>query len=147
MLGDCGGGSAGAARSFHSLKGDVLVLPRPRHGVEFADTDHPGGDGVAHLVPVEVELGGVLVELTLALECVVGLGHHERIEQPGVGEGVATGGDVGLVRATGAEIEAVISGRQPEDCEEAAGATRIKRLRDALGNQMMASERINCVIL
>ena len=38
---------------------------------------------------------------------------------------------------TGAEIEAVISGRSATDCEEAAGATRIKRLRDALGNQMI----------
>lgn len=39
---------------------------------------------------------------------------------------------------TGAEIEAVISGRAREDCEEAAGATRIKRLRDSLGNQMIS---------
>jgi len=39
---------------------------------------------------------------------------------------------------TGAEIEAVISGRNAVDCEEAAGATRIKRLRDTLGNQMMS---------
>ncbi len=39
---------------------------------------------------------------------------------------------------TGAEIEAVISGRASEDCEEAAGATRIKRLRDTLGNQMIS---------
>ncbi len=39
---------------------------------------------------------------------------------------------------TGAEIEAVISGRKAEDCEEAAGATRIKRLRDTLGNQMIS---------
>ncbi|MEM9475455.1 MAG: helix-turn-helix domain-containing protein [Pseudomonadota bacterium] len=39
---------------------------------------------------------------------------------------------------TGAEIEGVISGRDAADCEEAAGATRIKRLRDALGNQMVA---------
>lgn len=38
---------------------------------------------------------------------------------------------------SGAEIEAVISGRSASDCEEAAGATRIKRLRDALGNQMV----------
>ena len=38
---------------------------------------------------------------------------------------------------SGAEIEAVISGRAASDCEEAAGATRIKRLRDALGNQMV----------
>lgn len=39
---------------------------------------------------------------------------------------------------TGAQIEAVISGRSEADCDEAAGATRIKRLRDALGNQMVS---------
>lgn len=39
---------------------------------------------------------------------------------------------------SGAEIEAMISGRSAADCEEAAGATRIKRLRDALGNQMVS---------
>ncbi|RFP90883.1 hypothetical protein DZK27_00980 [Rhodobacteraceae bacterium 63075] len=39
---------------------------------------------------------------------------------------------------TGSEIEAVISGRAAADCEEAAGATRIKRLRDGLGNQLVA---------
>lgn len=39
---------------------------------------------------------------------------------------------------SGAEIEAVISGRDPSDCEEAAGATRIKRLRDTLGNQLVS---------
>ena len=40
---------------------------------------------------------------------------------------------------TGAQIEAVISGRAAADCEEAAGATRIKRLRDALGNQLISA--------
>ncbi len=39
---------------------------------------------------------------------------------------------------TGAQIEAVISGRDSADCDEAAGATRIKRLRDALGNQLVS---------
>ncbi len=39
---------------------------------------------------------------------------------------------------TGAQIEAMISGKALEDCEEAAGATRIKRLRDALGNQLVS---------
>jgi len=34
---------------------------------------------------------------------------------------------------SGAEIESVISGRNAADCDEAAGATRIKRLRDTLG--------------
>ena len=46
---------------------------------------------------------------------------------------------------TGAEIEAVISGKPPADCEEAAGATRIKRLRDALGNQMVAELLIRTI--
>lgn len=39
---------------------------------------------------------------------------------------------------SGAQIEAVISGRDPSQCDEAAGATRIKRLRDTLGNQMVS---------
>lgn len=39
---------------------------------------------------------------------------------------------------SGAEIEAVVSGRIAADCDEAAGATRIKRLRDTLGNQMVS---------
>lgn len=38
---------------------------------------------------------------------------------------------------TGAQIEAVITGKPESDCEEAAGATRIKRLRDTLGNQIV----------
>ena len=46
---------------------------------------------------------------------------------------------------SGAEIVAVISGRRPEDCEEASGATRIKRLRDALGNQIVAELLIKTV--
>ena len=39
---------------------------------------------------------------------------------------------------TGAQIEGVISGRDSSECDEAAGATRVKRLRDALGNQMVS---------
>jgi DNA-binding winged helix-turn-helix (wHTH) protein len=39
---------------------------------------------------------------------------------------------------TGVAIEAMISGKGEADCEEAAGATRIKRLRDSLGNQMVS---------
>ena len=39
---------------------------------------------------------------------------------------------------SGVEIEAMISGRDASDCEEAAGATRIKRLRDMLGNQLVS---------
>ncbi|SMP01513.1 winged helix-turn-helix domain-containing protein [Shimia sagamensis] len=39
---------------------------------------------------------------------------------------------------SGVELESVISGKPSTDCEEAAGATRIKRLRDSLGNQMVS---------
>jgi DNA-binding winged helix-turn-helix (wHTH) protein len=39
---------------------------------------------------------------------------------------------------SGAQIEGVISGRDASMCDEAAGATRIKRLRDTLGNQMVS---------
>lgn len=39
---------------------------------------------------------------------------------------------------SGAEIEAMITGKPATDCDEAAGATRIKRLRDTLGNQMVS---------
>ncbi|MGB3246942.1 MAG: hypothetical protein WBB25_20590 [Sulfitobacter sp.] len=39
---------------------------------------------------------------------------------------------------SGSEIEGVISGRNAADCDEAAGATRIKRLRDTLGNQIVS---------
>jgi len=39
---------------------------------------------------------------------------------------------------SGAAIEAMISGKLESDCDEAAGATRIKRLRDHLGNQMVS---------
>ncbi|MDR5652373.1 winged helix-turn-helix domain-containing protein [Ruixingdingia sedimenti] len=46
---------------------------------------------------------------------------------------------------TGAEIEAMISGRSAADCDEAAGATRIKRLRDALGNQLVSELLVKTV--
>lgn len=38
---------------------------------------------------------------------------------------------------TGAQLESVISGKREADCDEASGATRIKRLRDSLGNQIV----------
>lgn len=40
---------------------------------------------------------------------------------------------------SGAQIEAMITGRRAEECDEASGATRIKRLRDALGNQLVTA--------
>ncbi len=47
---------------------------------------------------------------------------------------------------SGVEIEAMISGRDPSDCEEAAGATRIKRLRDALGNQLISDLLVKTIV-
>lgn len=46
---------------------------------------------------------------------------------------------------TGARLESLISGRPEPDCDEAAGATRIKRLRDALGNQLVAALLVKTV--
>jgi len=46
---------------------------------------------------------------------------------------------------TGAQIEGVISGRDASDCDEAAGATRVKRLRDALGNQLVTELLVKTV--
>jgi DNA-binding winged helix-turn-helix (wHTH) protein len=40
---------------------------------------------------------------------------------------------------TGAQIESTVSGKPEASCEEAAGATRIKRLRDAMGNQIVTA--------
>jgi DNA-binding winged helix-turn-helix (wHTH) protein len=39
---------------------------------------------------------------------------------------------------TGAALESVITGKRESDCDEASGATRIKRLRDSLGNQIVS---------
>jgi DNA-binding winged helix-turn-helix (wHTH) protein len=39
---------------------------------------------------------------------------------------------------SGAQIEAMVSGKPETDVDEAAGATRIKRLRDSLGNQIVS---------
>ncbi len=46
---------------------------------------------------------------------------------------------------SGAEIEAMITGRDAADCDEGSGVTRIKRLRDALGGQMVAALLVRTV--
>lgn len=46
---------------------------------------------------------------------------------------------------SGAELEALISGKDAADCDEAAGAMRIKRLRDALGNQLMSEVLVRTI--
>lgn len=46
---------------------------------------------------------------------------------------------------TGAALEAVISGRDASECDEAAGATRIKRLRDMLGNQLVSEVLVKTI--
>ncbi|MCB1368668.1 MAG: response regulator transcription factor [Rhodobacteraceae bacterium] len=46
---------------------------------------------------------------------------------------------------SGIDIEAMITGKDRTDCDEAAGATRIKRLRDALGNQLVSELLIKTI--
>jgi len=46
---------------------------------------------------------------------------------------------------SGVDLEAMISGKDRSECEEAAGATRIKRLRDALGNQIVSELLIKTI--
>lgn len=45
----------------------------------------------------------------------------------------------------GAELEALISGKQAVDCDEASGAMRIKRLRDGLGNQLLSEVLVRTI--
>ena len=45
----------------------------------------------------------------------------------------------------GAELEALISGKDATECDEAAGAMRIKRLRDALGNQLLSEVLVRTI--
>jgi DNA-binding winged helix-turn-helix (wHTH) protein len=46
---------------------------------------------------------------------------------------------------SGVDLEAMITGKDKSDCEEAAGATRIKRLRDHLGNQIVSELLIKTI--
>ncbi|MFQ5438166.1 MAG: transcriptional regulator [Paracoccaceae bacterium] len=46
---------------------------------------------------------------------------------------------------SGVDLEAMISGKNSSECEEAAGATRIKRLRDTLGNQFVSELLIRTI--
>ncbi len=46
---------------------------------------------------------------------------------------------------SGVELESMITGKPASDCEEAAGATRIKRLRDHLGNQIVSELLIKTI--
>ncbi len=46
---------------------------------------------------------------------------------------------------SGVDLEAMITGKDRTDCEEAAGATRIKRLRDHLGNQIVSELLIKTI--
>jgi len=45
----------------------------------------------------------------------------------------------------GAELEALISGKDASDCDEASGAMRIKRLRDGLGNQLLSQVLVRTI--
>jgi len=46
---------------------------------------------------------------------------------------------------SGVDLEAMITGKDKSECDEAAGATRIKRLRDHLGNQIVSELLIKTI--
>jgi hypothetical protein len=46
---------------------------------------------------------------------------------------------------TGTALESILSGKNEIDCDDNAGAMRIKRLRDNLGGQIIASKFIRHV--
>ena len=87
-----------------------------RSGIQVSSLIVSRGDGKIYLNNMEFALTSAAVE-TLAVLC------EARMDDEFL---------------TGVDLEAMITGKNKADCEEAAGATRIKRLRDALGNQLVA---------
>lgn len=94
-----------------------------RQGIQVASLSINREEKIVNLNDMEFKLTGAAIETLSVLA-------EARMD-----------GDV----LSGAEIEAVISGKDASECEEASGATRIKRLRDALGNQMVAELLIKTV--
>ena len=88
-----------------------------RSGIQVTSLDLVRAENVVRLNDIELKLTDAAME-TLAVLA------EARMD-----------GDV----LTGAQIEATVSGKPEDSCEEAAGATRIKRLRDAMGNQLMSA--------
>ncbi|MCV6594452.1 MAG: hypothetical protein OIF48_15980 [Silicimonas sp.] len=94
-----------------------------RQGIQVSSLTVNRGENLVVLNDMEFKLTGAAVETISVLA-------EARMD-----------GDV----LSGAEIESMISGKRAEDCEEASGATRIKRLRDALGNQMVSELLIKTI--
>jgi len=87
-----------------------------KHGIDVTSLLISRAENTVYLNNMEFKLTGAAVE-TLSILA------EARLD-----------GDV----LSGAEIEGMISGRKAIECDEAAGATRVKRLRDTLGNQMVS---------
>lgn len=94
-----------------------------RHGIQVSSLIISRDDNTVYLNDLAFKLTGAMVE-TLAVLA------EARMDD-----------DV----LSGSELEGIISGRDAGDCDEAAGATRIKRLRDALGNQMVSELLIKTI--
>ena len=106
----------------------IIILNRrmgeiERHGIQVSSLLISRDDNAVYLNNLEFKLTGAMVE-TLAVLA------EARMDDEVL---------------NGAELEAIISGRDASDCDEAAGATRIKRLRDALGNQMVSELLIKTI--
>ena len=87
-----------------------------RHGIHITSLIVSRGENVVHLNNMEFELTESICE-TLSVLC------EARLDDEII---------------SGADLEALITGKRSVDCDEAAGATRIKRLRDQLGNQIVS---------
>ena len=88
-----------------------------RSGIQVTSLDLVRAEKVVRLNDIELKLTDAAME-TLAVLA------EARLD-----------GDV----LTGAQIEATVSGKPEANCDEAAGATRIKRLRDSMGNQLVSA--------
>lgn len=87
-----------------------------QYGIHITSLIVSRGENVVYINNMEFELTEAIVE-TLSVLC------EARLDDEVL---------------TGAQIEAMITGKSELDCDEAAGATRIKRLRDQLGNQIVS---------
>jgi len=92
------------------------MLEIDKHGIQISSLMISRAENTVYLNNMEFKLTGAAIETLCVLA-------EARMDD-----------DV----LSGAEIEGVVSGRDASECDEAAGATRIKRLRDTLGNQMMS---------
>ena len=120
----------GAALLVASLASLLVILAQGRRlaeveraGIRVASLRIARGTGAVTINEVELQLTDAAVETLSALA------------------EAAMDGEI----LSGAELEAVVTGKPAAECDETSGATRVKRLRDALGNQLVAALLVRTV--